>query len=178
MLKEEAIKFLELDKKDRGKCFISDAIDMAIKALEQELTRQELQAESDKFDAAFQDGYNNGYAQGRFDYEQEQTTLGVDAISRAEAQTEIEMNASRYTLAKERGGMGQVEWILPPVTSQEPRIIGEWLRMSDLSEQEDDRYKYSRCRNVIHHKNEMDLYTFNSWCGKCGSDNGRHIIMR
>jgi hypothetical protein len=57
---------------------------------------------------------------------------------------------------------------------QEPRK-GEWLRMSDLSEQEDDRYKCSRCGNVIHYKNKMDLYTFNSWCGRCGSDNGRHI---
>lgn len=55
---------------------------------------------------------------------------------------------------------------------QEPRK-GEWLRMSDLSEQEDDRYKCSRCGNVIHHKNKMDLYTFNSWCGRCGSNNGR-----
>ena len=34
MIREQAIKFLELDKEDRGKCFISDAIDMAIKALE------------------------------------------------------------------------------------------------------------------------------------------------
>jgi len=50
---------------------------------------------------------------------------------------------------------------------------GKWLRMSDLSEQEDNRYKCSRCGNVIHHKNEMNLYTFNSWCGRCGSDNGR-----
>lgn len=52
---------------------------------------------------------------------------------------------------------------------------GQWLRMSDLSEQEDDRYKCSYCGNVIHHKNKTDLYTFNSWCGRCGSDNGRHI---
>ena len=57
---------------------------------------------------------------------------------------------------------------------QKPRK-GKWLRMSDLSEQEDDRYKCSHCGNVIHHKNEMDLYTFNSWCGRCGSDNGRNI---
>lgn len=57
---------------------------------------------------------------------------------------------------------------------QQPRK-GKWLRMSDLSEQEDDRYECSRCGNVIHHKNEMNLYTFNSWCGRCGSDNGRHI---
>ena len=33
-----------------------------------------------------------------------------DCISRAEAQTEIEMNALRYTIAKERDGIGQVEW--------------------------------------------------------------------
>ncbi len=48
---------------------------------------------------------------------------------------------------------------------------GQWLRMSDLSEQEDDRYQCSRCRNVVHYKNKMNLYTFNSWCGRCGSDN-------
>lgn len=50
---------------------------------------------------------------------------------------------------------------------------GQWVRMSNLSEQEDDRYKCSYCGNVIHRKNKMDLYTFNSWCGRCGSDNGR-----
>ena len=49
---------------------------------------------------------------------------------------------------------------------------GHWMRMSDLSEQKDDRYECSRCGNVIHHKNKLDLYTFNSWCGRCGSDNG------
>ena len=54
-----------------------------------------------------------------------------------------------------------------------PTRKGEWLRMSDLSEQEDDRYKCSYCGNVVHHKSRMDLYTFNSWCGRCGSDNGR-----
>jgi len=38
--------------------------------------------------------------------------LAVDCncISRVQAQTEIQMHASRYTIAKERGGMGQVEW--------------------------------------------------------------------
>jgi hypothetical protein len=61
--------------------------------------------------------------------------LGVDCISREQAQTEIEVNAYRYTLAKERGGIGQVEWSdqlikvsdavdiirkLPSVTPQEP----------------------------------------------------------
>ena len=68
--------------------------------------------------------------------------LGVDAISRAQTQTEIEMNASRYTIAKERCGMSQVEWSdqlikvsdavdiirnLPQVTPQEPR----WIPVSE-----------------------------------------------
>ena len=52
---------------------------------------------------------------------------------------------------------------------------GQWIRMSDLSEKEDNRYKCSRCGNVVHYKNKMDLYTFNSWCGRCGSNNGRKI---
>lgn len=54
------------------------ALDIAIKALEQELTPKD--------------------------------NLAVDCISRVQAQTEIQMHASRYTIAKERGGMGQVEW--------------------------------------------------------------------
>ena len=54
---------------------------------------------------------------------------------------------------------------------------GEWLRMSDLPEKDDDRYKCSRCGNVIHYKNRMALYTFNSWCGRCGSDNSRHTTI-
>lgn len=33
-----------------------------------------------------------------------------DCISRTQAQTELEMKACRYTLAKERGGTGKVEW--------------------------------------------------------------------
>ena len=74
--------------------------------------------------------------------------LGVDCIDRAKAQTAIEMNAFRYTLAKERGGMGQVEWSnqlikvsdavdiirnLPPVTPQEPR----WTPVSERMPEED-----------------------------------------
>ena len=35
MTKEEAIEMIKKDKKQRGKCFISDALDMAIKSLEQ-----------------------------------------------------------------------------------------------------------------------------------------------
>lgn len=61
----------------------------------------------------------------------------------------------------------------PPVNPQ-PKT-GHWLRMSDLSEHEDDRYRCSRCGNVVHYTDKTNLYTFNSWCGRCGSDNGRHM---
>lgn len=46
-------------------------IELAYKNTVGEPTIQECQAESDKIDAAFHDGYNHGYAQARFDYEQE-----------------------------------------------------------------------------------------------------------
>ena len=49
--------------------------------------------------------------------------------------------------------------------------------MSNLSEQEDDKYKCSHCGNVVHYKDKMNLYAFNGWCGRCGSDNGRHTTI-
>ena len=53
----------------------------------------------------------------------------------------------------------------------EDRPKGHWIRMSDLPEDKDDRYKCSQCGNVVHHSNGVNLYTFNSWCGRCGSLN-------
>lgn len=97
--------------------------------------------------------------------EQEPTTkndLGVDCISRAQTQTEIEMNAYRYTLAKERGGIGQVEWSdhlikvsdavdiirkLPPVTPQEPRWIPVSERLPEADEYVGDVAKYYLVQN-------------------------------
>lgn len=73
----------------------------------------------------------------------------MDCISRAQTQTEIEMNASRYTIARERGGMGQVEWSdqlikvsdavdiiknLPPVTPQYIDYKAQYERLSQKAE--------------------------------------------
>ena len=55
---------------------------------------------------------------------------------------------------------------------------GQWLRMSDLSEKEDDRYQCSCCGNVVHYKSKMNLYTFNSWCGRCGCDNDYRNVSK
>lgn len=75
----------------------------------------------------------------------------------------------------EAGNMGEIIENLEAISEilEQKSKKGEWLRMSDLSEQEDDRYKCSYCGNVVHYTNKMNLYTFNSWCGRCGSDNGR-----
>lgn len=70
MTRKEAINRLQ-DAKDGYKEYLTDeAIDMAIQALLQEPTVQDKQAESEKYQKAFDDGYENGYAQARFDYEQ------------------------------------------------------------------------------------------------------------
>lgn len=107
--------------------------------------------------------------------EQDSTTknnLGVDCISREQALNEFCIYNPYDSIGVDK--VRNYLKALPSVTPQEPRK-GEWLRMSDLSEQEDDRYKCSRCGNVVHYTDKMNLYTFNSWCGRCGSDNGRHI---
>lgn len=88
------------------------------KALEQKQnpkTIQEIQAESEKYQKAFEDGYGQGYAQARFDYEQETYN---DAISRQDALDCIKAN-----------GLKKFDFILdarakiknlPSVTPQEP----------------------------------------------------------
>ena len=45
MTREEAIEMIKKDKKQRGECFISDALDIAIKALEQEPILDKIRAE-------------------------------------------------------------------------------------------------------------------------------------
>lgn len=77
MTREEAIEIInrenDPDEKIVWKVFpeYRETLDMAIQALSQEPTVQDKQAESEKYQKAFDDGYANGYAQARFDYEQE-----------------------------------------------------------------------------------------------------------
>lgn len=57
------------------------SLTIAIKALEQQpKTIQEKQAESEKYEKAFDDGYENGYAQARFDYEQQPRWIPISEI--------------------------------------------------------------------------------------------------
>lgn len=70
-------------------------------------------------------------------------------------------------LASVLAGIGVVINTMPPSPS---RPTGYWMRMSDLNESEDDRYKCSYCGNVVHHRDKVSLYTYNSWCGACGAN--------
>lgn len=56
-----------------------------------------------------------------------------------------------------------------PYCPLKPENVGTWERMSDLSANEDDRYKCSCCGNIVHHSDKTNLYTFNGWCGRCGA---------
>ena len=91
--------------------------------------------------------------------------LAVDCISREQAQTKIEMNASRYTIARERGGMGQVEWSdqlikvsdavdiirdLPSVTPIRPK--GHWISHRE------------HCENLGVVPSGLGAY---EWCSNC-----------
>jgi len=51
MRREEAIEMLKKDKEQRGNCFISDALDMAIKALEKESALDKIRAEIEMYEA-------------------------------------------------------------------------------------------------------------------------------
>lgn len=64
--------------------------------------------------------------------------------------------------------------VLPSADVRE-NVHGKWLRMSDLPEDKDDRYKCSNCGNIVHYSNGVNLYHFNSWCGRCGSLNNSLI---
>lgn len=48
---------------------------------------------------------------------------------------------------------------------------GSWKRMSEYNEKYDTRYKCSMCGNVVRHRDNVNLFTFNRWCGMCGSLN-------
>ena len=189
MTREETIKILQgaIKKPNTKDGYLGQAIDMPIKALEQEpTTKNDLGVDcisrTPSIPKEWQDTFKDvdefiEYIWDRVDTSDFEDSYTSPVIN-AEPNELFEVTASDK---REQLYELFVEMItrenMPSVTSQEPTTKalkprkGEWLRMSDLSEQEDDRYKCSRCGNVIHQKNKIDLYTFHSWCGRCGSDN-------
>ena len=94
-------------------------------------------------------------------------------ISRESVKDIVRSGISTDTEADKEYVYGLIDSI--PSADVRPNIHGHWERMSDLPEDKDDRYKCSRCGNVVHHSNGVNLYHFNSWCGRCGSLNNSLI---
>ena len=93
------------------------------------------------------------------------TNVG-DTIKRQDAIDAAKRILGDYEIART---MQTALYILPPAPTPS-RQIGYWMRMSDLDESEDDRYQCSCCGNVVHHRDKVFLYTYNSWCGACGAN--------
>jgi hypothetical protein len=117
--------------------------------------------------------------------EQEPTTknnLSVDCIDRAQAQTEIELNASRYTLAEERGSMGKIEWsgslikvgeavdIIRSLPSVKPtRKKGHWEQYGDFWK---EKYRCSECKEEQPKIlcGEQIIGYWSDFCPNCGAE--------
>ena len=120
MTKEEAIKMLEYirytgnGESEYKNCVQSIALDMAIKALEQQpckdcISRQE--ALSNKHIVYDDDGI--GYSVVRADVIAKLPSVTPKAEQKAvldKIRAEIEQLTSRYSISKKRGSMGIVEW--------------------------------------------------------------------
>lgn len=81
---------------------MNNALDMAIKALEQEPCIKEKQANADKIDAVYIDGFKAGYSQARFDLEQKpcEDCVSRQAVLdkiRAEIKSQIHTEYIPYT---------------------------------------------------------------------------------
>ena len=69
---KEIAEIMKCDADAETKCkMISNILTAKPHYFEEQKTVQDKQAESEKYQKAFDDGYANGYAQARFDYEQD-----------------------------------------------------------------------------------------------------------
>ena len=141
----------------------AEALDMAIKALEQKpKTIQERQAESEKYQKAFEDGYEQGYAQAKFDYEQEPCD---DAISRQEVLNILfykSDNNSEVRLSKELRDRIKN---LPSVKPQSK--TGHWF--VDERPQSDREIICSNCEQPIFRYHKLDFDYRPKYCPNCGA---------
>lgn len=121
-----------------------DALTMAIQALSQEPTIQDKQAESEKYQKAFDNGYANGYAQAMFDYEQQPCDTSMEQALLLEVIDKFLPIECRDTISRDvmldaikRISLGQTDVVkvsmmleeyvkkLPSVTPSRPK--GHWV---------------------------------------------------
>lgn len=90
-----------------------------------------------------------------------------DAVSREQA---VKTVVDWYLDLLEGKETKDIVNLLDALPSVQPtRKTGKWKRMSDLPIEQDDRWKCSRCGNVIHCKSKMNLRTFFGWDARCGA---------
>ena len=126
-------------------------------------TIQEKQAESEKYQKAFDDGYENGYAQARFDYEQQPCE---DCISREEVHDAF---VEWYLDLLEDNDVKDFETILLELPSVQPQPKrGKWEVIRKEYEfmggvvNEVQGCKCSNCGGIVKFKSDF--------CPNCGAD--------
>ena len=153
-----------------------DIWEKAEKALKQEpKTIQEIQAESEKYQKAFEDGYEQGYAQARFDYEQEPCE---DAISRKALLEEIEngIKAGNYEEGYEEyphiNDMDDIIECIKYADSIQPKPkTGHWEWVQYDSNPNIGNWHCSECRCVVVEcvdKEENGGIPLYKYCPQCG----------
>ena len=145
------IKHLKYNRSIGADYLITDEdADEIIKALEQEPYIQEKQANADKIDAVYIDGFKAGYAQARFDYKQEPCD---DAISRI--LTRMWNCRGKHTTSIDKVKMEQIiREELPSVTQKS----GKWIKG-----------KCSICGEHAPFWSMATTYYESNYCPNCGA---------
>ena len=155
MTNEETIKWLnQMLDIDFPYKPMKDALDMAIRALSQEPTVQDKQAESEKYQKAFDDGYANGYEQARFDYEQEPCD---DAISRDAVLKQIFYSTDNNGDVVLGSTLRRRIENLPSVTQKS----GKWI--------DDEFGSKCSCCGIHTHLDKFDRPMKFKYCSMCGA---------
>ena len=162
MTKEEAIAKL---KNFAEHAYPNEEFLMAIEALEQEPCIQEKQANADKIDAVYIDGFKAGYSQARFDLEQERCE---DAISRQavlDAISRVGMCKCSTNEIEAVDDCSRVVEVLPSVTPAEK--VGRWIEKDGY-----DGDTYYDCSECGESWTTIDGTPWNNgmkYCPNCGA---------
>lgn len=158
MTNHEAIKILKVQmhvSADMQNDLLTEALQMAIKSLEQQdVTDSDTISRKQAIDAVENIDCSDG--------------VGISALKCEAVDDGVTAIKALPSAQPEKVDTPTVD--TPNCDDTISRPTGYWMRMSDLNELEDDRYKCSCCGNVVHHRDKVSLYTYNSWCGACGAN--------
>lgn len=132
--------------------------DEILKALAQEPCIQEKQANADKIDAVYIDGFKAGYSQARFDLEQESCD---DCVSRKAAIDACLKGLNRKEMVSNIKA-------LPPVTSAEK--VAHWEYVQYDGNPNIGNWHCSKCRAIVNYKPtyNWEKKPYHKFCPNCG----------